>query len=139
MRAVRNKMWHEGYEPNELDNFQYQRVRFLAPNETPEGWADIWEGENTKYYKMLSAGVPVAGVHQKMTMDGVDATALDTELYERVQRKTREANEEYEEGKDVDELYHKVRFTLLKWMLCVIPSAYTDTLYNTVFCHASRG
>lgn len=58
---------------------------------------------------MLNTGVPVEAVKQKMSMDGFDGDSLDVALYERVQSQTRNGKSDYEEGKDVDPKYQKVR------------------------------
>ena len=48
MRAVKTKMWMDGFESDDLDNFQYKRVRFSSSDEPPEGWEEVWKGQHAK-------------------------------------------------------------------------------------------
>jgi len=106
LRAVRNRMEHEGFDPNDLDNFQYERVRWkqsilYQPTREEE---EISRGEHAKYYKMLSAGVPLAAVQQRLELEGWDPYVLDLDLYNKAKARERAgARADYEGGgKDLE-------------------------------------
>jgi len=65
-----------------------------------------------QYYKILNLGVPLEAVQQRMYMEGYDPQALNVDLFNKVQRKMRQEDFDYEEGKDVDAQYNKVRAML---------------------------
>lgn len=48
MRAVKMKMWYDGYTGEELDDYQYRRVVFNSKSEKPPGWTEVWEGQYAK-------------------------------------------------------------------------------------------
>mmetsp|Transcript_16953 Transcript_16953/g.39140 ORF Transcript_16953/g.39140 Transcript_16953/m.39140 type:complete len:128 (+) Transcript_16953:155-538(+) len=60
-----------------------------------------------QYYKILNLGVPLEAVQQRMYMEGYDPQALNVDLFNKVQRKMRQEDFDYEEGKDVDAQYNK--------------------------------
>mmetsp|Transcript_16951 Transcript_16951/g.39133 ORF Transcript_16951/g.39133 Transcript_16951/m.39133 type:complete len:116 (+) Transcript_16951:155-502(+) len=80
-----------------------------------------------QYYKILNLGVPLEAVQQRMYMEGYDPQALNVDLFNKVQRKMRQEDFDYEEGKDVDAQYNKVR-AMLYAMLgdCLL----TDSLFG---------
>lgn len=68
MRAVKSRMYMDGHEPDELDDFQYKRVRFLSASERPQGWSEIWEGPHAKVRVCAPFVLPLQKTPQQLTL-----------------------------------------------------------------------